>query len=102
MARYGTDSQFVTFFFLRTHINNRAEQLFSTFSLVQALVRLTGQKLPDSQERGILCRFDCSGIDWERKIKPENGIGKKNTKDKCHRIKASSFEDEEVNKAMHC
>lgn len=68
---------------------------------MQALVRLTGQKLPDSQERGILCRFDYSGIDWERKIKPENGT-QKNTKDKCHRIKVSSFEDEEVNIAMHC
>lgn len=61
------------------------------------MVRLTQQKLPDSQERGILCGFDYSGIDWERKIKPENGIQKKNAKDKCHRIKASSFEDEEVN-----
>lgn len=72
VARFGTDSEFMTFF-LHTYINNRAEQLFSTFSLVQALVRLTGQKLPHSQERGIICRFDYSGIDWERKIKPENG-----------------------------
>lgn len=74
VTRFGTDSEFMTFFFLHIHINNRAEQLFSAFSLVQALVRLTGQKLPDSQKRGILCRFDYSGIDWEKKIKPENGI----------------------------